>query len=525
MTYVCPVCSKSSSSLKGLSIHCRKSHNINRESLYELLHGIQTTACECSSALKFKSMSEGWEELCGKCRFKKSWSENEHVPWNKGLTKETSDSLKQTSEKLRAHYEENDHWSLGLTKETSGVISKRSRAVSESLKTHYEENDHWSLGLTSDMSDVIRQRSLRSGNTQRGKNLTREHRQALANAKLLKGSKVDECLSQFGFERLTEYTGNQTHLTVKCATCGSESQKTLHAISYGSKCHTCSPPWQSGASKWQLEVDEFVRSIGHKTCVDDRSALDGKEIDVFVPNMNFGIECDGLYWHSMAPGRCTPTQQEEKRLLAQSKGIDVWFIFQDEWEQKQEIVKSMISHRLQSSNIRRVHGRKCKVEYCKPIELREFIDSTHIEGYVPANFGIKLLVGDEIVGACTLRWLRGAKKTKLEIARLSFMKMTHVNGGVSRLIVHAKRVASDNQAVELISYADNRLGGQCYSQFLEFQKLTSPRFWWTDFAVRYNRFKYRANKGRGLSEHEVAQEASVSKIYGSSNSLFSCNLR
>ena len=525
MTFKCPYCDKTSNTLKGLAIHCRRSHQIARENLYEKLNGPQRKICGCGEPLPFKGMEIGWRDLCGKCQFKKSWSENDAVPWNKGLTKETSASLQKTSRALKAHYQEHDHWALGKTKENSEVIRQKSETVSKRLKAFYAENEHWSLGLTAETSDAIRRRSVASGDTQRGRALTDEHRQALSNAKILQGYEVDERLASFGFERLSEYSGNQEFLTVRCTTCGEQAQKTLHAIMYGSKCHTCYPPWQASASKWQLEVNGFVASLGFDTKVDDRAMLDGKEIDVYIPSENFGIECDGLYWHSMASGRCTPSQQEDKRLLAQSKGIDLWFFFHDEWEQKQEIVKSMISHRLKAKHIQKVHGRKCQIELCEPVDLRPFINATHIEGYVPAHFGLKLTFNDEIVGGCTLRWKRGSKRTILEIARMSFALNTHINGGVSRFIKQARHIASEHDAMSLISYADNRLGGRCYSQFMTLNKMTAPRFWWTDFSTRYNRFKYRADQSRGMSEREVAEEAKVSKIYGSSNSLFSIRLR
>jgi hypothetical protein len=50
---------------------------------------------------------------------------------------------------------------------------------------------------------------------------------------------------------------------------------------------------------------------------------------------------------------------------------------------------------------------------------------------------------------------------------------------------------------------------------------TSNRFWWTDFNSRFNRFKYRADKKREMTEAMVAEEANVFKIWCCANDTYS----
>lgn len=49
---------------------------------------------------------------------------------------------------------------------------------------------------------------------------------------------------------------------------------------------------------------------------------------------------------------------------------------------------------------------------------------------------------------------------------------------------------------------------------------TKPRFWWTDFRVRYDRFKFRAKDD--MTQVEVAKLAGVVKIWGAQNYVFEC---
>jgi hypothetical protein len=520
MSIQCPVCSKCFKSSRGLSIHTKKEHNLEASDIFLLINPAASRLCNCGEPLKFISMKKGFKNLCGKCSRKKAYKENNHIPWNKGNTKENSVSIKKASDSMKKFYKESGHHASGKTKENTDYIKENSKKISQSLKTFYKENSHWSAGKTSETSEVIAKRSKKSSLTQKGKTLSKEHKIALSNAKILKSEDVEERLRKYNFRLLSKYAGNQDSIIIECLECNHQTKKTLHSITYGSKCHKCFPPWEACASKWQLEINDFIKTLGFDTLVDDRLALSGKEIDILVPEKNFGIECDGLYWHSEASGRCKPNKSELKRQLAKQKNIELWFLFQDEWEFKQNIVKSMIAHKLASKNIKKIHGRKCKVEYCMPIELKDFINKTHIDGYVPASFGIKIIHEDEIVGACTLRWKRNSKRKVLEIARMSFALNTHVNGGVSKIISGAKKIAKENNANSLFTYSDNRIGGYCYKSFMKFKGETAKRFWWTNFSERFDRFKFKADKARGLTEKDVAKKANVSKIYGCTNSIF-----
>ena len=80
----------------------------------------------------------------------------------------------------------------------------------------------------------------------------------------------------------------------------------------------------------------------------DWLALTAKEIDVFIPDHKFGIELNGLYWHSHNP-YCSHTPKIEdkhkhinKSELARLNGIDLIQITDFEWKNKKDIIKSII---------------------------------------------------------------------------------------------------------------------------------------------------------------------------------------
>ena len=97
--------------------------------------------------------------------------------------------------------------------------------------------------------------------------------------------------------------------------------------------------------KAEEEINEFVKNLGFETETNNRSILNGKEIDIFVPGKNFAIEHDGLFWHSVYHGK-DENYHLSKTEIARDKGIELFHVFEREWMEKQEIVKSMISSKL-----------------------------------------------------------------------------------------------------------------------------------------------------------------------------------
>lgn len=55
----------------------------------------------------------------------------------------------------------------------------------------------------------------------------------------------------------------------------------------------------AGTSNLEIELQSFIESIYKGPIIkNDRKVLDGKELDVYLPEKNLAIEFNGLYWHS-----------------------------------------------------------------------------------------------------------------------------------------------------------------------------------------------------------------------------------
>lgn len=89
-------------------------------------------------------------------------------------------------------------------------------------------------------------------------------------------------------------------------------------------------------SLFEKQVVEYVKSIYSNIISNDRQQIKPFELDIWFPDLNMAIECNGRYFH----------QDEQKEInkfnKCKEKGIDLHFIWDDEWNKDQENIKSHI---------------------------------------------------------------------------------------------------------------------------------------------------------------------------------------
>jgi len=112
------------------------------------------------------------------------------------------------------------------------------------------------------------------------------------------------------------------------------------------------------------------------------------ELDIFIPELNVGIEFNGLYYHneqSLIFRKKDPKQYHlDKTKFFKGKGIRVIHIWEHEWKYKQEQTKSFLLSAL-GKNEYRLNARECIIVWSDSKEeikkAHDLLDSTHIQGY------------------------------------------------------------------------------------------------------------------------------------------------
>ena len=122
----------------------------------------------------------------------------------------------------------------------------------------------------------------------------------------------------------------------RCNICHSTFQSTVR-FDRSLSCPICNP-FQHGSSKGQKELTEDLSVYGLKLIPMDRTALEGKEIDIYFPELKFGIEYDGAYWHDKE-------RDSFKDSLASSKNIKIYRISDEDFcLNKKEVEEKLIDY-------------------------------------------------------------------------------------------------------------------------------------------------------------------------------------
>ena len=266
----------------------------------------------------------------------------------------------------------------------------------------------------------------------------------------------------------------------------------LNRMHYNVELCTICNPINNHISSKEKDLKIFINELNIKFNENDRTILDGKELDVYVPTHNLAIEFNGLYWHSELYK--DKNYHLDKTIKCQEKGIQLLHIFEDDWILKHDIIKSIIKNKLgKINNI--IYARQTSIKEVPSNIAREFLDKNHIQGFARSKYKIGLYHRDELVSLMTFGYRKTNAKKEFELIRFCNRLNTNVIGASSKLFKHF----INNYKIEetyIISYADISLfDGKMYDM-LGFKEihLTKPNYFWIVDSIKEHRWKYNKQK-------------------------------
>lgn len=274
-------------------------------------------------------------------------------------------------------------------------------------------------------------------------------------------------------------------------------------------CTVCNPVGESTSIK-QQELTEFVASLVKDEIVINYK--DGLEIDIFIPNLNIGFEFNGLYWNSNKFKE--NNYHANKTKYFEQKGIRIFYIWEDDWDNKREIIKSQIENLLGLS--KKIYARNTKIKEVKYKEALEFLKENHIQGgYIGIQKAYGLYYKDEIVALMTFDHKEGRKNmkaTEWNLSRFCNKKGTAVIGGASKLLKNFKK---QEQPTKIISYADADWSKGNLYEVLGFKMIykSRPDYKYIVEGKREHKSKYKKPKGSLKTESQLMKEAGIYKVY------------
>lgn len=274
-------------------------------------------------------------------------------------------------------------------------------------------------------------------------------------------------------------------------------------------------------SKPQIEMYEWIKTLGVDAIMDDRNIIYPKDVDILIKSHSLAIEMNGIYWHKEKP-----TQHLDKHNLCKEKGFKLLQFWDSEWYLKKDICKSIIRTNLGLN--KRIGARQTRVVELDNKTYRNFIESNHIQGFHPASIRLGLVHDNELVAACSFGKSRFNKNYDYELIRNCTKQGYSVVGGFSKLFNYALQ---NYDMKSIITYADKLLfDGAAYERAgFEWLYDSSPGFfyWHPKHGVR-GRMHFQKHKlkerldsyDESLTELENMHANNWFRVYGCGNSVW-----
>ena len=269
----------------------------------------------------------------------------------------------------------------------------------------------------------------------------------------------------------------------------------------------------------EKEISEFITSIGIENITNDKSALNGKELNIYIPSFSIGIEFDGIFWHNEL---YKPNDYHLRKTEECGKAhIRLIHIFEDEWLYKKDIWKSMLRNLLGKIE-NKIYARKCEIKDVNSKDASTFLEENHIQGKCGSSIRYGLYYNDELVSLMTFgktRHFIGNNSHQYELLRFCNKINTNVVGGASKLFKHFIR---EHNPQNIVSYADRRwsIGNLYYKLDFKLYNVSKPNYFYVIDNKRHNRFNFRKsvlvekyNCPKELSERDFCKSQKWWRIY------------
>lgn len=278
----------------------------------------------------------------------------------------------------------------------------------------------------------------------------------------------------------TNYYRSQEHVSILCKSHGSFQQMPYCHIA-GQGCPKCST---SSSSQEDL-ISDYIISLGYKVVVRHRPAfLNGRELDIYIPEKNLAIEYCGSVFHHSSTGEfltnfLRKTSKEKychynKWKDCRDNGIRLITIYDFKWFENKEKYLQLIRHSLGLSQ--KIYARKCIIEEVDNSIAYSFHKENHIESFhVPyknsRSYG--LVFNGTLLMVSTIGEIydQQSRSFKLKLQRISTLHGHAVVGGITRMASHIARIHGS------FIYQTTNDTGSVYKSTC---KSLSLRYWWVE---------------------------------------------
>lgn len=421
------------------------------------------------------------------------------IPWNKGIKVKCSDNYYNSIAQRQEKYKNGE-----LTKRKYTPLSEEvKQKISLSVKKYAEENkeemrQRWQKAKNKkeSLGAPILPTFLGKKHSEENKKIFSKIFEQARNERIEKShANILQKITFNNFSLLNHISENS--LDLQCNICNHQfsfTKQYFHDCKWHNKlCPSCYPRTVN-TSKGQQELFEYIKELYPTTIINHNTQYG--DLDIFIPELQIGIEYNGLYWHSeqvLTYNNKSKIKDYEKYLKLKDN-YKIICIFEDEWLNKKEIVLSRLNH-IFGITKNKLYARNCKVYEIDASIANKFYDRNHIQGKCRANIHIGAFSKDgDLVAAMSFSNNNISRKLKeqWEIQRFCSKIDLNIVGIADKLF---KNFIMNNNVESVISYADSRWSdGNVYKKLgFDFVRQTVPNYWFfkPNELIRIHRFTLR----------------------------------
>ena len=322
---------------------------------------------------------------------------------------------------------------------------------------------------------------------------------------------------------LDECNGRTSVYKFKCVKCSTIFSDHLD----NGKIPRC-PRCYESKSIAEVNIFEWLQSIEATNIhLKNRKLIAPYELDIYLPDYKLAIEFNGLYWHSDLSGK-DRAYHLNKTKMCEAKGTQLLHIFEDEWIDKQEIVKSIIKNKLGLLDSK-IFARKCEIKEVLQEESYKFLFNNHLQEPIYSKYNFGLYYNDELVYLICLSKPRFNKNYQFELVRSCSKINTQIIGGFDKLIKYS---VNSLTIKSLLSYVDKRyFNGSGYKNNWVYVGSTLPNYYYliNYKTTRVSRIRFQKHKleklfpehyDENLTEWQIMQLAGYDRIWDCGNLIF-----
>lgn len=245
-----------------------------------------------------------------------------------------------------------------------------------------------------------------------------------------------------------------------------------------------------GASSFEDEVFDFICGLGVTNIVKHARILsNGREIDIYLPDLSIGIECNGTYWHgSLFKDKL---YHQAKSIDCENIGVHLIHIYDFEWEDTtlQNKLMGILSSIILKGN-KRIFARKCIIKRITNADAMVFLNENHLYGGRNAQVTYGLFYDAELLQVMSFSKSKYNRNLTTddswEIIRECTKNGYTIVGGESKLM---KSFIQEFSPKVVFAYCDfNKFSGDGYEKIgMHFSGYTQPNLWYVIHGVPVQR--------------------------------------